>query len=190
VIDKRLLDAAEVERARSVAAKLLGATQPWHEDTLTITYAPHPPSAAAPAFVYLDQGWYELERAPSDAPAEDPSQWRWMAEEAQLRLMAPGPGEYRLTLETWAFREPTRLAILLDEVPLATLDIAPEHTAYEIPVVTAQPGMHVLRLRSLHRARTAEGTDRRPLSVAVSKIRLEPGFGSDQHTSSRGDPRP
>jgi len=190
VVDKGLLEPADVERARSVAAALLGARQPWHEDELTLTYAAQPAPTAAPAFVYLDQGWYELERAPSDAPADAPARWRWMADDAQLRVVVPRPGNYRLTLRAWAFREPTRVAILLEDTPLPSLDVSAELATYEIPVFAAEPGSYALHLRSLHRAQTPQGTDQRRLSVAVTEIRLDPELRSDQTSLPTGAARP
>ncbi|HEV2125707.1 MAG TPA: hypothetical protein VGW38_23380 [Chloroflexota bacterium] len=172
VIDKVLLDAAQLDRARQVATSLFDDTAPVYEDELTLAYAV--PTAPAPrvGFIFPERGWYGLERLQPGMPADHPPRWRWMPEQAQLGLFSPEEGRWHLQLRAWSFARPRRLEIVLDATPLATLEVQPQPAIYQTPTFVIPAGRHAIRLRSLDGADRPATEDRRLLSVAIAELKL------------------
>jgi hypothetical protein len=174
VIDKTLLDPAQLDRAREIARQLFGEAAAVYEDATTLAYAVPPPVEPAPTFIYVGQGWHGLEVKPAGASPETPLRWRWMPERADLGLQVSDAGPWRLRLRGWAFERPRRLAVWLDGEMIAEWEIQPQAGEYESRAFTAPPGSHTLNLVSLDGAGTPGDLDPRRLSVAVTEISLEP----------------
>jgi hypothetical protein len=171
VIDKTLLTPAELARARRVAMTVLGAMPPFFEDAMTLAYrVPIATSPVAPV-VWLDRGWHVLEKSQSGPRPADQARWRWLGEEAGLRLYAPSDGTIRLGLRARAFAQPRRLTILVDGVVAGTLHVREQPEDFEVQLhVTA--GEHEVTLRSLDGTAVPGGGDGRDLSIACFRIEV------------------
>ena len=172
VVDKTLLTPVELGSARVVAQAVLGAAPPLFEDATTLAY--RVPAAAVPVapVVWLDRGWHVLEEALLAPPPADPARWRWIGEEAGLRLFVGTEGMVRLRLRARAFAQPRRLAVLVDGVTRQTLRVEEAPADFEVRFQVAA-GEHELTLRSLDGTAVPGDGDRRDLSVACFEIAVD-----------------
>ena len=122
--------------------------------------------------VWLDRGWHVLERARRGPSPAVSTHWRWIGEEAGLRLFVDADGMVRLRLRARAFALPRRLAVLMDGVTTRTLRIQAAPTDFEVRFQVAA-GEHEIALRSLDGAAVAGDGDRRRLSVAFFDIAID-----------------
>lgn len=171
VIDKILLDPAQLQAARQVATSIFAGAAPDYEDDLLLAYRVAPWESPSASFIYLERGWYRLETAPPNAPIDVPARWRWMKPDARLSLSSARAGAARLTLRAWSFKQPRRLQVSLDDVVVGTFAVNPQIAVYETPELTLSPGVHLLRLQSLDGA-DVPGADQRALSFAFAEIAL------------------
>ncbi len=146
---------------------------PIFADTTLEVYAV-PEAWSARPVGFLGAGWYDLEQQP-------PYRWRWMGQEAEVRLLNPfnHPTLATLTFTAASYAQPRALALRLDATALAQLTISasgPEtrHLRFLLP-----SGEHTLNLSaSATPDRLRNGT---PISVRVFGLELrfaEPSQGS------------
>jgi hypothetical protein len=159
---------SEATMRRRVQA-LLGVNGPdWENDTGAVYRVP----PASPALVLsLADGWHAPEVRP-DGPA------RWMSAEAGVRLDRPTAVPATVRFRAHAFDRPRQVAVLADGQPLTTLAVGVEPGSFAVALPPAA-GTTRLTLRSLDGADApaalGQGTDPRPLSIAVSRLKVVPG---------------
>ena len=172
VIDKSLMSAAAVERARQIAESLFGASARVFEDPLVLAYAVPRQDARIPAAIWLDTGWSYLERVEERDSAGRTSRWRWMGERARLGAVSSEPATVRLRIVARAFERTRRLSISAGDSPVAMLIISPDRHAYETPRFELNAGTRFITLESVDGAESPRSIDPRRLSVAVFGIEL------------------
>ena len=172
VVDKTVLTPSELARARAVARVVLGTAPPVFEDGATLAY--RVPVAVAPVMpvVWLGRGWHVLERARLGLSPLVSTHWRWIGEEAGLRLFVEADEMVRLRLRARAFALPRRLAVLIDGVATRTLRIQEAPADFEVRFQVAA-GEHEITFRSFDGSAVPGDGDRRRLSVAFFDIAID-----------------
>ncbi len=187
VVYKQALDAAWNERlfGRIIGQVLGTGVQPTYEDSLLRAYrVPAGPPATNPLTLDTGDGWYASETredgltyrwanpTPTDpnaaAAATQPSELYTMNLTAQ-------PISATLRFTAFAFRQPRRLTLTLDDALLAQWDLPGNETLTSRTVMlTLPPGNHRLAFTSpsLPLA-TGSPQDARRLSFALADIRLD-----------------
>jgi len=171
VIDKTVMSANDVERARRVADGLVGASSLVDEDRFTLAYAIPRPAAPPPLAVWLDTGWSYRERLDQTDASGRATVWRWMGERARLGVIVAEPRTISLRMVGQAFRRARRLRVSLAGSDIGTLVVATERDQYETPPFRVPAGGGFVELESLDGAESP-GADRRQLSVAMFHIEL------------------
>lgn len=136
--------------------------QETYRDAEVVVYQVPPVTTPHP-FIYLGTGWQQRE-------SQDGRYWRWMDEQATVRMVnpthAPLPVRLRLVVESYQHTRP--LTLVLDTVPLETLPIRRAaqtlHIAFLLP-----PGEHTLTFES-DAAPHPDGE--RSLSLSFMRIEL------------------
>jgi hypothetical protein len=123
-----------------------------------------PPSGPA---LWLDRGWSYLERA-TDRSGE---RWRWMGRESTLRVSVPDAGAYALNVTARALERPRRIAVSLDGADVGTVEITREPATRASLILSLNPGIHRVDIRSLDGADVA-GSNPRALSIALFEASL------------------
>jgi hypothetical protein len=186
VVDRGLLEPDTIAATRARMREIFGDLPRLYDGVDSIVYRLPAHVPAAPTFVFLDRGWYALERRPRMSPADHPARWRWIGERADLRLLAGAEGRWRLRLRAWAHERPRRLSLRLGRAPIGTFDVPLSLVTLETPEFQASAGSSVIEIRSLDGADRA-GEDPRHLSVAVAEILLLPSK-SEPSTSGPSPP--
>ncbi len=90
---------------------------------------------------FLGSGWYDLEQQP-------PYRWRWMGQEAEVRLLNPldHPTLVTITFTAASYAHPRALKLRLDATALAQLMIPASGQQTMHLSVLLTPGEHILRL--------------------------------------------
>jgi hypothetical protein len=171
VIEKSLLDAPSIERARIVADALLGSQSRVHEDDETLAYAISEAPSTAPLAIWLDAWWSYLERLGSRDPDDRATRWRWMGSHARLGLVSPAATAVRLKINARAFDRPRRLRFTLRGAEVALLRVGPDRRDYETPPFPVPAGTSFIDVTSLDGA-DSPGVDPRRLSVAFFRLEL------------------
>jgi hypothetical protein len=170
VIEKALLDAGGVERARRIADALFGSAARIHDADVIVYAAPDAPLDAPPV-VWIETGWFNLERLPEIGPDGRPLRWRWMGDRARLGLLSTGSEEVRLKFTAQAFGKPRRVELRLDGAVLATISVTADRKEFETTAFRLNPDGRFLELVSLDGA-DSPGADPRRLSIALFRLEL------------------
>ncbi len=151
---------------RALVEAGLGVAGPLYEDEFLIVYAV-PPAAPAP-FVQIGRGWGEVEAAAFG------QRYRWLPEIAELGLVVPTSGLYRLELAITPAGGPRTLLVEQQDRPFS-LALAAGSRHYHL-LLRLPAGHTLLRLRTLEAPTTGaalEGNgDLRPLSARFAQISL------------------
>jgi len=116
---------------------------------------------------HLLEGWYELEGTYGN-------KYRWMGPRAAARLKRVETGPQRLRIRGFAHREPAKLAVTANGLPLPELTLhRPGLFIYEADLPAAEE--YLLELRAAPTWSTPE--DDRVLTLIISLIRLAPRAG-------------
>ncbi len=153
---------------RALVEAGLGVAAPAYEDEWLIAYEV-PPADPAPV-VQIRDGW---------GPVEEPApgaRYRWLPESAELGLIVPAAGPYRLSFGATPAGGPRTLRV---EGPGGTLAVplAPGPRRYSL-VLNLPAGRTILRLSTLEpptSGQELEGNgDLRPISARFERIALAP----------------
>jgi hypothetical protein len=164
-------DAKAVAHAEVVAAALFGGAPPLFDDAQARVYAV--PQGEGAAFLWLEEGWFDLESEASAQAGGPPELWRWTGEVARIGLGTPSAGDWVLELRGWSTSQPRRIEVLLDGRSETVIVVNPEAGSYRVGV-TASAGLHTFELKSLDGVEVAGASDPRRISVAWSEVRLVP----------------
>jgi hypothetical protein len=115
--------------------------------------------------LFLGAGWQPVEQQPDVG-----LRWRWMGQEAELRLYNPldQPVAATITISAASYKQPRPLHLTLDGADAGTLSIASDNpTIYHVQLLI-QPGEHSLMLHA--NAEPDPGRQNTPISVRVFGI--------------------
>jgi hypothetical protein len=129
--------------------------------------------AALPAVVTVGEGWYDLE-------TPGPEGHRWIAPGGgAFQVYAPQDQAVTLRLKLVSYREPRHLDITLDGRTIGQLLAQPWLAEAHTPPFRMAEGPHMLRLApsgpGIAPHDVGEGSDDRPLTVAVFELEIEIG---------------
>ncbi|MFQ5527463.1 MAG: 6-pyruvoyl-tetrahydropterin synthase-related protein [Thermoanaerobaculia bacterium] len=164
-----------VRRPSALGAWLIGRSTPrgWSqtggfEDALLFELAARPP---APYFWFSSGfSWREF---------RDNESYRWMSDSGLLTVVNPTGSTLLLqpTARLHSFPDTRTMAILLDRVALAELEVTTRPEDYELPEIRLSPGAHSLNLRPTTPAVVADSLlgngDYRPISIAIWDFKLQ-----------------
>ena len=153
---------------RTLVQAGLGVTAPTYEDSKLIAYTV-PPTDPAPV-IQIRDGWGPVE---SSAPA---TRARWLPTVAELGLMVPSPGVYRLSFSAMPAGGPRTLRVEGLGTTI-TLVLAADARRYSLDL-RLPAGRTTLRLSTVEPPTTGQALigngDERPLSVRFQRIGLVP----------------
>lgn len=141
IVRKADLKPADLDNLPLVMARVLPDLTPALQDPALDVYNVPPVTNPRP-FLYLGDGWYDLERQAAVV-------WRWMSGSASIKVVNPERAvqPVTLTLSAESYQHTRTLAISLDSQAVASYEIPP--TVQTISVELAlPPGEHTLRLTS------------------------------------------
>lgn len=164
----RSLRPAEEPAFRALVEAGLGVDGPIYVDDLMLVYAV-PPAAPAP-FVQIRTGWGPVE------PNALGGVFRWLPESAELGLIVPAAGPYRLSFEA-APVGGARTLVVDQPAGSAQFALPVERRRYHL-LVRLPEGRTVLGLRTNEPPTSGEALegngDLRPISVRVARLRFDP----------------
>jgi len=173
-IEKSLLSSQDLARVRRVSESIFDQATPIFEDESSLAYSIPPCEKPPQPILCLGEGWYGLEQTQGGSSNTNSFHWRWMPDEAWLRLISPKHSQVRLKLRAGSFRKSRRLGVSVDGTCVSTLEITEGAAAdYETSAFEVSPGSHSVRLQSIDGS-DVPGDDRRALSFCVSEIGLSP----------------
>jgi hypothetical protein len=149
--------------ATAALAEALPGIAPRTADAAISVYRlpPAPPQPLA----YVAAGWYPEER-------DGPRRWRWMGEQATIRLVNPtaNPLPITLLLQAEAFATERPVALTFNSSPLRTWNVAAQPQASRISLrLLLPPGSHALRL---HAPAAADPAGRGAISIALTEVQV------------------
>jgi hypothetical protein len=163
VIDKRLFDERGLAQARQAWAAIAGDESSVFEDSDTVVYEV-PQGVRAPIpILWLDRGWSYREGA-TDGVGD---RWRWMANDATLRVSVPLDGTYVFTVKARSLKRPRRLSVRVGDSKGEAMEVGSDSVVTRSWELRLAPGVHEVRLSSLDGAEVAGHGDRRQISVAL-----------------------
>jgi hypothetical protein len=124
-------------------------------------------------FLWLGEGWFDLESETPEPAGAPPERWRWMGERARIGLGAPRAGDRVLELRGWSASRPRRIELLLDGRSEMVMVMSRDAESYRV-TLSATAGLHDVEMRSLDGVEIAGPSDPRRISVAWSEVRLRP----------------
>jgi len=171
VIEKQRMDSVMVERSRQTADSLLGKAARVFEDDAILAYSVPKSATSTLSSVWLDTGWFSLERLPDLGPDGRPLRWHWMGDSARVGIISSESARIRLKFIAQAFGRARRIQLALNGSVVATIAISTDRTDYETPTFDIAPGGGFLELKSLDGA-DSPGQDLRRLSIALFRLDL------------------
>jgi hypothetical protein len=174
VLEKRLMTAETFVRSREVVDRLLGGAMSAYEDADVTAFVVPPQRDAVPLAIWLDTGWYQLERrlaASADLPRLQ--KWRWMGASANVAITAPRSMDVILKIRAASFARPRRVRVLTNRKEIATLTIGTEVNDRSTPSFRVDSGVTFIELQSVDIPESPRN-DPRALTVAVHALGVSP----------------
>jgi hypothetical protein len=164
VIEKRLLDGAELPRAERMSESLADSLSAFEDSEVLIYRVNTRVDASVPRSIWLDTGWSYLEH-------DSRRKWRWMATQASLRVNAGAPATVSIEFDAQAYMVPRRIKLSVGDRDIDVIGVSPALGHFTTHTFRLSDATQRIDITSL------DGTDRprddpRQLSVAFSDIKF------------------
>lgn len=138
VLHSERLDTRRQTCARQTIERFLGLSPSLESGTIRVYDVP--PFQPQP-FLYLDRGWYDLER-------NDARRWRWMSTRGTLQIVNPddAPRQMVVTLRLESFHTARPVHIALADQQVGTIQVQPGLARPYHLLLTVPPGEHTLHV--------------------------------------------
>ena len=136
---------------------------------LVVTQSPDVQGSIA---IWHAEGWSYPERLSDSTPDISSREWRWIEGRAHVGVTSAEPFGARLKIVARSFNRARRLKISLNDVEIATIDIAEPRGEYQTPHFALGAGTSDITLESLEEGESPATGDPRRLSIAVFGLEL------------------